>query len=154
MVTIKAVHRPAQIPTACGHVLKLLAGGAPDTCQQRCDDASPLFLETLCARSLSLYSPPVSTRFSDSSCRCSILQLLRLFSFETPPHVPEELPPSSAGADVSEAMPDGHAAAAEAGADGSAAAAEAPATPGDSVRPSAAAAAASEGAEAAAPPPA
>lgn len=42
-------HRPAQIPSACVHVTKLLAGGAPDTCQQRCDDASPLFLETLCA---------------------------------------------------------------------------------------------------------
>ena len=41
-------HRPAQIPSACAHVTKLLAGGAPDTCQQRCDDASPLFLETLC----------------------------------------------------------------------------------------------------------
>jgi hypothetical protein len=40
--------RPAQIPSACAHIAKLLAGGAPDTCQQRCDDASPLFIETLC----------------------------------------------------------------------------------------------------------
>jgi hypothetical protein len=40
--------RPAEIASACAHLTKLLAGGAPDTCQQRCDDASPLFLETLC----------------------------------------------------------------------------------------------------------
>jgi hypothetical protein len=45
-------HRPAQIPSACAHLPKLLAGGAPDTCLQRCDDASPLFLETLCVRLL------------------------------------------------------------------------------------------------------
>ncbi len=84
--------------------------------------------------------------------RCSTLQLLRLFSFETPPALPEEVAPQSAGADVSEALPEGQAATAEGGApDDSAPAAEAVGTPGEGSRR---ATTAGEGAEAAAAQPA
>ncbi len=81
------------------------------------------------------------------------MQLLRLFSFETPPLVAEQETPQSAGADVSEALADGQAATSEAAAaEDSAPAAEAVAvgTPGEGGRRASVAAAASEGADAAA----
>ncbi len=76
-------HRPAQIPSACAHLPKLLAGGAPDTCLQRCDDASPLFLETLCARLLLRCATAwCNTVYADvprcSCCACSRLKPLLL----------------------------------------------------------------------------
>jgi hypothetical protein len=67
--------RPAQIPSACAHVSKLLSGSAPDTCQQRCDDASPLFLETLCAPCYCAAARPCVTLCAGvppcSCCACS-----------------------------------------------------------------------------------
>ena len=63
------------------------------------------------------------------------MQLLRLFSFETPPTLPEEVAPQSAGADVSEALSDSQGATAESAvADDHAPTAEAAGTPGEGKR--------------------
>ena len=60
------------------------------------------------------------------------MQLLRLFSFETPPALPEEVAaPPSAGADVSEALADGQAVVAEGAGDAAPAAAEVVAPSGE-----------------------